>query len=490
MKPITIFEDPWPEKKEEIPLESAAIAHVDLVGIFLKLVPLFSQDEDEEFNMQALAWSEWRYIAYIRFLDVYGVSPHDCPPPWDVAIIWYCHLLSPYHFHRHLWDNRHISYGMNHHHFPVSKMLDLYKSGKWTHKKTKKMWDRWNRKLPRTLVPKTPFVLWDSPPPQEEKRRSSIFTSLLPTKKSTDWKREQPERIVNCYSTWCQISGKTQWDIEDYTDFRAGVRSESCLRYNDHKLRGGQCELMPWPTLHDLKDVLGRQVAFWKAALRARDSDPEFLSKENLDKARGDYERFIKLPGKPPKMKGAGAKVRVDMDALPARGVVEPRPRNREFVPLTLAIDLFWHTHRLYPANYWVWSFATAGRLIDYEHTSSAVGARLILEETRREWKSRNGVQHPTKYAMDEPGMEAYIPDAAVVPPGHPARAKAMWVLGGMNPVRERKRYSKGYYMVFDGVFVPFDGGGGGGDGGGGGGGDGGGCGGDGGGGGGGGGGE
>ncbi|KAF4853411.1 hypothetical protein CGCSCA4_v002227 [Colletotrichum siamense] len=122
MTPITVFEDPWPKDKSKIPLETVSLKHFELIEIFLKLIPHFQTDEEGRILQEALVYSEWRYINYIRFLHLKGVSAYDCPPPWDVAMIWYCHLLSPYHFHRHLWDNDHISYGLNHHQFPVTKL--------------------------------------------------------------------------------------------------------------------------------------------------------------------------------------------------------------------------------------------------------------------------------------------------------------------------------------------------------------------------------
>ncbi|KAF4920546.1 hypothetical protein CGCVW01_v006822 [Colletotrichum viniferum] len=361
MTPITVFEDPWPKDKAKIPLETVSLKHFELIEIFLKLIPHFQTDEKGQILQESLVYSEWRYINYIRFLHLKGVSAYDCPPPWDVAMIWYCHLLSPYHFHRHLWDSDHISYGLNHHQFPVTKLVRLYQSGKWS------------------------------------------------------------------------------------------------------------------DSVEDLAEVFNRQVTFWKAVLKARESDPDFASRQHLTASLGDYERFIKLHGIPPTMKKAPYKDiwKLDMDALPVRGAIMSEPRNREFVPPNLTVDLLWHTHRLYPASYWVWSFTTAGRLIDYEPMASVEAAKRTLGETDLEWKKRNGIWYDEKHSLHQDDMEGYFPDAAIVPPGHPARAKVQWTLGGMNPVKERRVGTRGRYYVFEGLDIPFDGGtwdfGGSGDGGGGG---------------------
>ncbi|KAF0325084.1 hypothetical protein GQ607_007705 [Colletotrichum asianum] len=78
MTPITVFEDPWPKDKAKIPLETVSL-------IFLKLIPHFQKDEEGQILQEALVYSEWRYINYIRFLHLKGFSAYDCPPPWSAS---------------------------------------------------------------------------------------------------------------------------------------------------------------------------------------------------------------------------------------------------------------------------------------------------------------------------------------------------------------------------------------------------------------------
>lgn len=61
-----------------------------MAEIFLKLLPFFPSDKNGEVTDEALAYSEWRYINYLRFLDVQGAAPCDYPPPWYVSheAIW------------------------------------------------------------------------------------------------------------------------------------------------------------------------------------------------------------------------------------------------------------------------------------------------------------------------------------------------------------------------------------------------------------------
>ncbi|OLN83336.1 hypothetical protein CCHL11_03102 [Colletotrichum chlorophyti] len=470
--PVHVFEDPWPEDKAQIPLETAAAKHLELVEVFLKLLPHFRQDDEGRIHEEALTFSEWRYINYMRYLYLFGESAVDLPPPWDVAIVWYCHLLSPFHFHRHLWDSNHRSYGLNHRHFPLTHLLHLYKSGKWSSSTAERKWKLWNKQ--RGDSPQLPYQLWKSPP-WETKRKSSILSALKSSGKST---REGTEQTITMYKPvnrgWCSTSGKLDWELSQWTDVRAGRRQQYCYYNCEHPKSGTRCELKPWDTIHDLRDVLDRQVGFWKAAIRARDAQPTFLV--NLGVAVENYERFIRLLERPRRKASATARAGIEMDKLyyinpgGAQASTTSSPMNRDCVPPNLSIDVLWHTHRLFPANYWVWSFTVAGRLIDYEHSSSAAVSKRLLMQTRMEWKRKYGENYPIEGAMDDLGMEEYVPDAAAAPPGHPARSRAMYVLGGKNPVKGRKRYYKGRYQVWDGVFILVDGGGGaGGDGGGGG---------------------
>ncbi|KAH9238515.1 hypothetical protein K456DRAFT_1758877 [Colletotrichum gloeosporioides 23] len=475
MTPITVFEDPWPKDKAKIPLETVSLKHFELIEIFMKLIPHFQKDEEGQILREALVYSEWRYINYIRFLHLKGFSAYDCPPPWDVALIWYCHLLSPYHFHRHLWDNDHISYGLNHHQFPFTKLVRLYESGKWSDSKSQKEWDRWHRK---PACPRLPFQLWPSPPWESKRksRLSSLFSKKDPPTESPD-ADDILQKQLCFYGRLCRIPLIKPCLVGDYTSLRRRECKMPCIKSSQHSLSGHRCELTPWQNVEDLAEVFNRQVAFWKALLKARSSDPDFASRQRLAASLGDYERFIKLHGVPPTMKKAPYKDiwKLDMDALPVRGAIMSEPRNREFVPPNLMVDFLWHTHRLYPASYWVWSFTTAGRLIDYELMASAEAAERTLRETDHEWKKRNGTWYDKKHSLHQGDMEGYFPDAAIVPPGHPARAKVQWTLGGMNPVKERRVGTRGRCYVFEGLDIPFDGGtwdfGGSGDGGGGGGG-------------------
>ncbi|KAM0276791.1 hypothetical protein ACHAQH_006380 [Verticillium albo-atrum] len=78
---LCVFEDVWKRYQKRIPLQKAARQHIELAELFLKLVPYLGTDEEGQIDDEALAYSEWRYIVYLRFLDYKRLTPNDHPPP-------------------------------------------------------------------------------------------------------------------------------------------------------------------------------------------------------------------------------------------------------------------------------------------------------------------------------------------------------------------------------------------------------------------------
>lgn len=56
--------------------------HVELAEFFLRILPYFPRNTDGSITHEALVYSEWRYVVYIRFLHSVGLAPCDRPPPW------------------------------------------------------------------------------------------------------------------------------------------------------------------------------------------------------------------------------------------------------------------------------------------------------------------------------------------------------------------------------------------------------------------------
>ncbi|QPC78061.1 hypothetical protein HYE68_008813 [Fusarium pseudograminearum] len=78
MEFATVFDDPW--SKKPIPLGDAAIQHLELIEIFLKVITHLG-DDNGYISDETLAYSEWRYIVYVQMIDLRGHSPSDILPP-------------------------------------------------------------------------------------------------------------------------------------------------------------------------------------------------------------------------------------------------------------------------------------------------------------------------------------------------------------------------------------------------------------------------
>ncbi|KAF0635300.1 hypothetical protein FPSE5266_05695 [Fusarium pseudograminearum] len=245
MEFATVFDDPW--SKKPIPLGDAAIQHLELIEIFLKVITHLG-DDNGYISDETLAYSEWRYIVYVQMIDLRGHSPSDILPPWDVALIMYLHMLSPPRFHHYIYDNR-------------STVFD---------------------------GPNLPYQLWSSPP-WEPKRASKVVSSVLgrdasqspssksrwttPTDKKAPGKSKNQESRVVIMHDWlrCRTAVPEQgfkvWGIEEYTAIRTQRVEERCRNQSQHEQFNATCGLRPWPVLQDLRTELEQQISFWKVMI-------------------------------------------------------------------------------------------------------------------------------------------------------------------------------------------------------------------------------
>lgn len=100
---IKVYECPWLDKKVMVPLEEATVVSfsptvtragqlithamrtkkfIELSAFFLKVLEYLPKDDDGLVSDEALVYCEWRYIVYLRFLNEYGLTPSERPPPW------------------------------------------------------------------------------------------------------------------------------------------------------------------------------------------------------------------------------------------------------------------------------------------------------------------------------------------------------------------------------------------------------------------------
>ncbi|KAF4460242.1 hypothetical protein FALBO_12979 [Fusarium albosuccineum] len=456
-----VYENPW-TRAPVLKLDAAVI----LIDTFLKLLPHFPTDANGDILDEALVYSEWRYINYIRFLDINGFAPIDYPPSWDVALIWYLHILSPVRFYHYMWDSRtraeHIVFGLHHRHFPLTKLV----SGEWCPKRTQQAWDKWNSPHDsRSGGPNLPYQLWPSPP-WEVKSQPGVFSQLLRRNASQEpsssrkWfikeesaRGQEQLRQPILMHRWnrCRTSFRNKdyqiWDLSSYTQIRTGRREERCWSQSQHEERHEGCQLRPWPYIQDLREDLNRQVSFWRVCTHIANSNPGFT--QSLASATNDYESFIRFfHGIRRRSKTVGQYAsrldpKVKAQYRIEEAVKDPSElrecRILRYLPPTLEVDLLWHTHRLFPGKYWVWTGVLADWILDTVPIANVNAATVLMGHTRNEWKKVVGSECPASHALDE-WFSEYIPDAATFAPDDAEKEHYHNIILGHNAARKRRQ--------------------------------------------------
>ncbi|RGP63225.1 hypothetical protein FLONG3_9980 [Fusarium longipes] len=453
-----VFDDPW--SKRDIHLGDAAAQHLELIEIFLKLLTHLS-DKDGNISDETLAYSEWRYTVYFRMIDARGYSPHDIPPPWDVALIMYLHMLSPSRFYQYTHDNRSAAlfrlFGLRHRHFPMTKML----SGNWYPRSSRKHWHDNSAPGSATLPgPNLPYQLWSSAP-WETKPPSQKLTSMLKRNASrlpssdTKWatptstkapnaSRNQHPRVVLMHEWFsCRTAipdqGFKVWSIEEYTAIRTQRVEERCRSQSRHEEYNTICRLKPWPVLQDLRNDLEKQVSFWKVMVHAKNTIPGFV--DGLKEQVKEYQDFLGL------FHGFLPKDRYKSKLDPHRptntgsanqGTDKLRARFSHLLPPTLEIDLLWQTHLLYPAHYWACSYKLAGWILDPHFTPGAKAGDVLLGYTKERWKDKYSQYVERGTAVDQWFTE-YVPRAAKFASQWMLRTDLNCAVNGRGATRQRR---------------------------------------------------
>ncbi|KAM0276792.1 hypothetical protein ACHAQH_006381 [Verticillium albo-atrum] len=368
----------------------------------------------------------------------------------------------PSRFHGHLWSSKsriNPTFGLVHRHYPLTKILSM----EWTPKETQRAWHKFNNigNVGHELT----YQLWPYPPWEEASRRQSTSNSLLarllkrgsvsrggePNKPGSHTETSRPlwekksapsERQIRM-QVWnqCALGPSIQLprtvDMASYTAFRRMKRHERCKRQSAHEEFSQQCELCPWPHLQDLRDDLQRSIQYWKTLIQARDTIPRFT--DGLTEAVEDYKNFMLIfRNGIARFKKGHFVSKFDPKMVGEKPASEPtgasQSRFDRLMPPTLEIDLLWRTHRLFPGQYWEFSLIRALWVAEPERTLNADSARVLLAETRQEWKKNAWVECPRKNAVGE-WFESYLPDTARPARRGVAREPLEVLLDGRNEV-------------------------------------------------------
>ncbi|KAH6632871.1 hypothetical protein F5144DRAFT_534795 [Chaetomium tenue] len=333
----------------------ALIDHVKLPGPYAAKYPTIptlhrdstaTKNADQQWRVQAfLMNAEVRYSFYLRCVDNWllkqsqGLRENDWPlPPWDVALMFYIHMLSPQRFQKdmtveypRIWDAR-IS-------FPLARLRQHPRNDEYS----QRQWE--------AMYPDIPYELFEFGP---DGGAPHISTKV---------QRALDLRGYKCGSVHCskksQIIPMAKWSAyrlgKDYNP-----ACPSC-KTSFSSSRGGYNSVFA----RFCKTVFGQHVfGLWDAPLRQIGFVERILAETALVTAvqlQGHQDRYLKF-----------------------LGLMKDHPE-KVFVP-TLDIDLFWHTHQLSPAAYDAYCCAHVGRPVNHDDTIAASGRRSALDDTKRCW--------------------------------------------------------------------------------------------------------
>lgn len=369
--------------------------------------------------------------------------------------------MSPASFQAHLWNHGHKAFGLDYHHFPLKRLLQLKQAGRWSDRQAQRDWDRWATSTGVGYY--LSYQLWDSPPWEHVSLLSRILRrapKTQPPRRLTKHSAasapspapyisnktatsslaathiHQPRENLYPCSLKARSTVPTSWPLSDYALFRSGqihrpcqsqVLHDACLPNSPQSA----CELAPWRCISHLKTALYRQAAFWNAICVARETQPSFFGNPTATGVVGEYATFIALLRRPIPRVHNMSRFDPKAERLPS---VHPEAR---LVPPTLEIDLLWRTHRLFPGNYWAFCDEQVGNLIDSE--AAGEGARLALEMTRAAWSALSPINWPSNGSPIENWEDTYIPDVAVLGPPADETTPLTCILTGLLPRRKRR---------------------------------------------------
>ncbi|KAK4243257.1 hypothetical protein C7999DRAFT_18376, partial [Corynascus novoguineensis] len=267
-------------------------------------------------------------------------------PPWDVAIMFYIHMLSPKRFqkdmkveYRELWD---VSIS-----FPLARL----KQHPCNDEASQHKWE--------AAFPEIPYQLFDF--------KSDGETPYL----STSIRRALDVRGYKCASANC--AGMTRRNksqiipMAEWSAYRlAKRRPPSCPScktafMSSQAAKNSEfarcCEAVFGQHVLGLWDAPLRQTAFVKRIL-AETATATALDPAWVGAHQARYFKFL--------------------------GLIQRHP-STTFVP-TIDIDLVWHTHQLSPAAYDAYCRAHVGRPVNHDDTIAAPGRSTALFDTKHLW--------------------------------------------------------------------------------------------------------
>ncbi|ATY65423.1 hypothetical protein A9K55_001594 [Cordyceps militaris] len=317
------------------------------------------EDQAAQWRVQCILMSaEMRYPMYLKLLEAHMLQSEKngrrqglemVVPPWDVAIIFYAHMLAPFNYKRDIeqffpkmWQGRAE--------LPIAQMLASEHDDA-----SEAAWNKMYPSIPyRILTLNDKFV--------------SISSSIY-----------NPVDIrYHCFSTACRAKPARVFSMASWVKYRvgtAGLTCPSCRAVRPKSERGAQDTI-----LKDSQARFGMPIFnLWDSPLRQFCKD-------------GFVDRILALP------------------ALPANAVerylrfLQLIKETGETVVPTLDIDLCWHTHQLAPFAYLTYCVTHLGRQINHDDTIRTETRSTAQDMTARLWALKYGESYfdPTNKGRTE----------------------------------------------------------------------------------------
>ncbi|KAJ5491206.1 hypothetical protein N7539_002773 [Penicillium diatomitis] len=375
-----------------------------------------------------LASAEARYVQYLDLLLSNTGDNVDVEilPPWDVAIVFHAHHLAPFTFMADLhYRKRYAPLKRAQRDFPLAGLVSLINDNEWSHDLSEAIWV--------SVYPNTPYQVWNNHPQDDGLLAlPEVEHFLCPRQQcerriTVDWDEWAQMRIGageiqchGCNSTFtrdeiCRISLRS--DVVRFIrdkpsdlasqHFRGAVVNSmgverTCNSTRDLRQVGGFASIarhrgMNWNSWDGLVSSLPSgcaakpRVERLLASIRRAYSNnvwPDFsIDLIEAAKRQRSFSHRVTLQTQGFNLAAASTRYYQFMKLL---AVESPTKELPSLVP-TLDIDLFWHTHQMFPTFYHSWCDEHVQRRINHDDTVNESALARSLQETQTAWKDRFG---------------------------------------------------------------------------------------------------
>ncbi|KAK3196513.1 hypothetical protein K4F52_000395 [Lecanicillium sp. MT-2017a] len=354
-------------QKFRLILDDTANPPSNLAAKYPELPRTFHGDDDTaQWRVQCLLMNaEVRYAQYLRLLDRRATSSKPLPP-WDVAIIFYAHLLAPANFKRDMerYYPKLWAAGIG---FPLKKLLSLIRE-----RSSEETWEREHPDMPYEIEHEASKDAWQELYPY-------IPYQVLRWTPAGDhaYIKETESMDIHGYKCpQCKPDGDTYQLVKmvDWVQYRVGSKFVICSRGTSSTSYHYSyvCRQTPRDVIVSFSEEQFDAPVFnlWHRPLR------QFYRDGFADRVLALYAS----QGLPPSL-GVDRYLKF----------LELLKKGEKTVVPTLDIDLCWHTHQLSPVEYQNYSISYLRQYLNHDDTIQADTREDARHSTAAAWAVEYG---------------------------------------------------------------------------------------------------